>query len=320
MQHSKTKKLMISVVLCTYNRAELFAQALGTLCEQDIETDLYEILIVDNNSRDNTAEIAQNYCRKHSNIRYVVETRQGLSHARNRGWQEAKGLYVAYVDDDCKMPASWLTVALEIINKISPAVFGGPYLGFYNSSKPNWWKDSYGDFEQAKESRSLFEHEYLRGGNIFLRRKLLEDMKGFDIDLGMSGQALGYGEETHLQNRIRAKMPGEIIYYEPRLFNYHLVRSEKMGIAWSLYSHFVNGKNSRIIFCKPVHRTGRSGKVRLVCQIFMIFFKLKVSCITGVVGRDRRHYPYFNNYLYENTSKYFAELGALYNDFFRKMK
>jgi len=317
VQYCKTPQLMISVVLCTYNRAELFAKALNTLCEQHLETSLFEIIVVDNNSKDSTPEIAENFCRNYPNIRYFLETHQGLSHARNRGGQEARGLYVAYADDDCKMPASWLTIAVEIINEIAPAVFGGPYFAFYDSPKPYWWKDSYGNYEQARVSRPLRRLEYLRGGNIFFRRKVLEDMKGFEVGLGMSGQTLGYGEETHLQRRIRSEMPDEIIYYNPRLYTYHLVRPEKMCIRWILYSHFVSGRNSNDIFQQTFHEIGKSSKLELLCRAILILFKLQASCLNGVLRRDREQYPYLKNYLYENTSKYFAMLGKLYDEFIR---
>jgi len=320
MQYRKTPQLMISVVLCTCNRAELFVKALSTLCEQLLETRFYEIIIVDNNSTDSTRSIADKFCRDYPNIRYVLETHQGLSYARNRGWKEARGLYVAYVDDDCSMPAQWLKIAIEIINKIASAVFGGPYFAFYNSSKPYWWKDSYGNYEQARVSRPLRELEYLRGGNIFFRRKVLEDMKGFEAKLGMSGQTLGYGEETHLQRRIRSAMPNEIIYYDTRLYNYHLVRSEKMRLGWNLYSHFVNGRDSNEIFQKPFHKIGRLNKLDLLCQAILVFFKLQVNYLNGVVRRDRELYPYLNNYLYENTSKYFVTFGELYDEFIREQK
>lgn len=144
---------------------------------------------------------------------------------------------------------------------------------------------------------------------------MLEDLKGFDTRLGMSGPKLGYGEETHLQRRIRSEMPGEIIYYDPRLFNYHLVRPEKMCIRWILYSHFVNGRNSINIFQETSHRAGILSKFTLACQAVLTLFKLQVNYLNGVLRRDRERYPYLNNYLCENTSKYFTVFGRLYETF-----
>ncbi len=127
MQDSENTKLMISVIICNYNRVELFANALQTIREQTLETSYYEIIVVDNNSQDGTHDIMEHFCRDYANIRYCLETRQGLSHARNLGWREANGEYVAYIDDECKVPVQWLAVARQIIERQSPAVFGGPY-------------------------------------------------------------------------------------------------------------------------------------------------------------------------------------------------
>ena len=67
---------------------------------------------------------------------------------------------------------------------------------------------------------------------MFCRRLLLEDMGGFDTNFGMSGEKIAYGEETALQISIRADMPEEVIYYDPRLYVFHLVREEKMTMRW----------------------------------------------------------------------------------------
>jgi len=246
MQHSENTGPIISVIICTYNRAEFVGTALKSLCEQTAEKTQYEVIVVDNNSEDNTRVITQEFCRRYPNIRYCLEKRQGLSHARNRGWQESQGKYVAYIDDECKVPAQWLEVALQIIKEFSPAVFGGPYYGYHNSPKPRWWKDSYGAFEPSKTAGVLTQGEYLRGGNFFIHRTLLETIGGFDSRYGMAGQKIAYGEETELQRRIRAMRPDELIYYDPKLYVWHLVRPEKMVLRWILYPNIQTTSNKTV--------------------------------------------------------------------------
>ena len=89
---------VISVVVCTYNRADLLASVLQSLCEQTLNCSHYEIIVVDNNSGDNTRAVTEDYCRRYPNVHYYLETSQGLSNARNHGWQVAKSKYVAYLD------------------------------------------------------------------------------------------------------------------------------------------------------------------------------------------------------------------------------
>jgi glycosyltransferase involved in cell wall biosynthesis len=312
MQYRNNSKLAISVVICTFNRAELLGSALQTLCEQTINKSNYEVIVVDNNSQDSTRNLTENFCRKYPNFKYFLETRKGLSHARNRGWQEAKGEYVSYVDDDCKVPTQWLTVAKEIIDQIAPAILGGPTYPFYNSPKPCWWKDNYGTFEHSQSPRSLHQSEFLIGCNIFVRRSVLKDMCGFDVTLGMYDQNLGYGEETELQSRLCATMTDEIIYYDPKLFVYHMVRSEQMSLRWILNSRFVGGRYSYLVFHDDNAQAVRPSKLKLLVQAVLIPLRLFLDIIVGVLRRDRTRYPYLQNYLYENTAKYVGVLGEIY--------
>ncbi|MFH1754161.1 MAG: glycosyltransferase family A protein, partial [Candidatus Latescibacterota bacterium] len=97
----------LSVIVCTYNRSPLLVSCLDSLVNQTLPVTNFEIVLVNNNSTDDTQAIAERYAGGHGNIRVINELKQGLSHARNRGWQEAKGKYVAYIDDDAKTLSDW---------------------------------------------------------------------------------------------------------------------------------------------------------------------------------------------------------------------
>lgn len=301
---------MISVIVCTHNRADLLPYALQTLGEQSLDSNEYEVIVVDNNSTDDTRIVVEKFAHEVPNLRYCLETKTGLSHARNRGWNEARGEYVAYTDDDCKLPRPWLSVAKEIIEQKAPAVLGGPYFAFYDSPKPHWFKDSYGSYELHPESCALSQKEFLVGGNIFFRRKLLETLGGFDANLGMSGDKIAYGEETALQIHIRDAMPGQVIYYDPRLYVYHLVRPEKMQLNWLIRAFFAKSRyvylvsrNNKIVSALPWHSLIKATKIIIAFAADLLF---------GVWKRDHKRYPYYQNYLYEHTSQYLRSLGRLY--------
>lgn len=312
VQHHEYSELSISVLICTYNRAELLTTAMQTLCEQTLDTSYYEVIVIDNNSADNTRSVAEDFCRCYPNIRYCFEIQQGLSHARNRGWRESKGIYVAYIDDECKVPSQWLEVAYQIIEKLSPAVFGGPYYGYHNSSTPRWWKKSYESFEQSETARALSDGEYLRGANIFIQRSLLAMIAGFNVELGMSGEKLAYGEESHLQRRIRTTMPDEIIYYDPELYIYHLIRPEKMTWRYILNSRFVGGRHIYTVFCDNTSKIHRLLQLQLLVQTIITLFKIFADIFLGLLQRDRKRYPYLQNYLYEKTFAHVQKLGFIY--------
>src|SRR5215472_6665284 len=94
--------MKISVILCTYNRSRLLQKALGGIAGQALpESDECEILVVDNNSSDQTHDVVKEFCQRYPDrFRYVFEAQQGLSHARNRGISESRGDALVFLDDD----------------------------------------------------------------------------------------------------------------------------------------------------------------------------------------------------------------------------
>ena len=121
-----------SVVICTYQRADLLKTALQSLCQQSLDCAEYEVIVIDNNSTDHTQAIAEAFVNRLPNFKYHLEPNQGLSHARNRGWREAQGTYVAYIDDECKVPGRWLEAAKRLVDERNPGVLGGPFFGYHN--------------------------------------------------------------------------------------------------------------------------------------------------------------------------------------------
>lgn len=304
----------VSVVVCTYNRVDLLPIVLDSLGRQTLDESLFEVIIVDNNSSDRTREVAEAYCLRHPNFRYVLEQKQGLSHARNRGWQEAGGTYVGYIDDDGKAPEQWLTVAKEIITEQAPGVMGGPYYAFYNSARPKWWKDEYRSAEHAESARPLSKGEFLSGGNLFFRRDLLVEMGGFDPQHGMVGEEVRMGEETRLILDIRDARPGELIYYDPRLHIYHLVPPDKMKLRWLMRLWFADGRSSHRVFARTSAEGGTSSRSRrhLAAKMLRTAADFVVDTVRSLVLRDREQYPYLQNYIFEVASKRVRAMGSIY--------
>jgi glycosyltransferase involved in cell wall biosynthesis len=285
----------------------LLRRALEALCRQTLAPSEYEIIVVDNNSHDDTRVVGEDFRRRFPHIRYCFEAQQGLSHARNRGSQEALGEYVAYTDDDCEVPEQWLEVAKEVIERVSPGVFGGPYYAYYDASRLPWLKDTYFSRSFGDHPHALSQGEYLSGNNIFFRRSLLRALGGFDPKLGMSGQKIAYGEETALQQRIRTEMPDQVAYYEPRLYLYHLARTDQLSIWWIMRSRFHQGRYSYKILQGdlPEGLTMVSLLARAASRLLL----LVGDVLYGFILRDRVRYPYFQNYVYEHISWHLRELG-----------
>lgn len=302
--------LTFSIVICTYNRVELLKRALNTLLKQRLPSSEFEIIVIDNNSTDNTAAETEKYVLRYSNIRYFRETKIGLSHARNRGYSEATGRYVVYTDDDCELPADWLLNANAIIRSSTPSIMGGPVFAFYLNGKGKWYKDDYAILGHGNMKRMLANNEFLFGGNFFIKKELIKKFGVFKPELGMNGTAIGYSEETELQMRIRNADNAIGIYYDPSLFVYHLVRPEKLKIKWWVQSFIAKGKSNYCLANTQKHPKKTS--------VFLSFLRIiKISCIISYglfyacILRNRKVYAHPENYIYENMHQHFKELGYL---------
>lgn len=102
--------IKISVVICSYNRADYIIQAIESLHQQNFPKDQFEVLVVDNNSIDNTSELVMEYKKQHHDLHlsYLTEQRQGASFARNTGAKFAKGRLLCFMDDDAVAEADYL--------------------------------------------------------------------------------------------------------------------------------------------------------------------------------------------------------------------
>jgi len=115
--------LSISVVIVTRNRAELLKDALDSLTRQSRQPD--EVIIVDNDSKDNTKEAALNFSDR-LNIKYIYEPKRGIPHARNAGIRNTTGDIIASIDDDCVADENWLKcLEIAFIRDPNVGVVGG---------------------------------------------------------------------------------------------------------------------------------------------------------------------------------------------------
>lgn len=240
----------ISLVVCSYNRAGLIVKCLSSLANQSLEKGLYEVIVVNNGSTDETQKVAEEFAITQPNFRVILEVKQGLSYARNRGYKEALGKYVAYIDDDAKALPDWaekILTAFETV-KPKPVAVGGMILPLYEKPPPSWFTDdleirTWGDekcFLQLPGARYGFS-----GSNMAFQKSVLEQYGGFSASFGMKGDTLRFGEESELFSRIYKDFP--LFWYDPEIKILHLVPERNMNLAYRMKRAYLSGISNALI-------------------------------------------------------------------------
>jgi surface carbohydrate biosynthesis protein len=275
---AQTEMPNLSVIVCTYNRSELLDGCLASLVSQEVDSHLYEIIVVDNNSKDDTFALVSKYISNHENIRYVIESRQGLSHARNTGSNEARGSYLAYIDDDAVVPQGYLSSLLKVINKQMPDIIGGPIYPYYTTRKPSWFKDTY-ETRKFATSNGFSTTCRISGGNFIIRKSILEQIGMFDPNFGMVGDKIRLGEERVLLEEYRKKVPleNQRVYYSLDCYINHYVSPQKMTIRYMIKRYYVVGRTASRIKQKEPHTAIKRIKQYIPNQFSYIYDEIRTK-------------------------------------------
>jgi glucosyl-dolichyl phosphate glucuronosyltransferase len=234
-------KIKLSIVISTKDRSQILTRCLDSLVDQTKNMKDVEVIIINNNSSDGTVKLTHRYIGKFTNWRLVTETQLGLSYARNRGWKESRGIYVAYIDDDAIAKNDWVSQIITFINS-SPeiGIFGGPYTSYTISPKASWLPKEYGTHSLGNKTREVhIGKEWINGTNMVFKKKLLKKFGGFDTGLGMKGKKISYGEEANLL--LRMYLAGVPVYYCPKIKVKHLIPDYKNNLIWQLKNQFAIG-------------------------------------------------------------------------------
>ncbi len=227
----------ISAVICSYNRARFIIDAVDSIFNQDFDRKLYEVIVVDNNSTDNTVALLEEYKTKHPgyNFRYYVEHNQGVSYTRTRCAKEATGEIVAYLDDDSTAQPGWLSSIAEFFDS-HPDTWstGGKISPVFLTGIPDWYSKYFfglvGNFDQGPNVKQLTGARYPCGANMAFRKKVFEEIGYFNAELGRKGKGLLATEEKEIYMRILAHH--HKVYYLPYVAVLHKVESNKFDKAY----------------------------------------------------------------------------------------
>jgi len=240
--------IKITAIVCTYNRSEKLAATIESLVAQTLpRSQTWEILVVDNNSSDGTRHVVERFRRQHpERIRYLMESQQGVSYARNTGIRESRGEILAFIDDDETAGTAWLQNLTANLFSGDWAGAGGRVLPLWDVSRPQWLHPEsslvsgpMAAFDLNQGPGPLTEPPF--GANMAFRREVFEKYGGFRTDLGRAGTSLISNEDTEFGRRLlAARQP---LRYEPSAITYHPVEETRLHPEYFLTWWFNKGRS-----------------------------------------------------------------------------
>src|SRR6185369_4163368 len=238
-----SRPIALTLIICTYNRAQSLSETLQSLEGLDVGGLRGEIILVDNNSSDGTrAAIEQFLPRAPLTARYLFEPRQGLSHARNTGVDAATGDVVVFSDDDVLFDRRWLR---EIVSAFAletdAAAVGGKILPKWPAPPPDSVAPELPSFLSLLDHGDkpvVLTEPVLWGANLAFRREVFDTIR-FHSALGRIGNKLYNGEDSDLLLRLIAR--GERVLYWPRAVVHHNIPRQRLTKAYFRKWHWDAG-------------------------------------------------------------------------------
>ncbi|WKK79850.2 glycosyltransferase [Marivirga arenosa] len=228
---------MISVIVCTYNRQEYIGECLKHLAKQSASAEKYEVLIIDNNSRDQTADISKEFVANHPelNVHYHCEMNQGHTFARNRGITEAKGEILSFIDDDAFVDYHFIEAIDNYFKQHAEvSAIGGKILPVYEGKHPKWMSKYLltlvSALDMGEQVRKFTGAKFPIGANMAFRAKVFEKYGKFNTDLGRRGSELEGGDEKEVF--LRLKREKEEIHYVPQVKVDHIIPERRLSMEY----------------------------------------------------------------------------------------
>ena len=237
-----------SIIVCTYNRAESLRDTLRALRAQRTATSRHwEVVIVDNNSKDNTRNVVEQAPSEWPSLRYEFEPAQGLSHARNHGIAVAHGEVLLFTDDDVLPEPDWLDTTLLGMEKYRADACGGFVAPIWETPPPPWLTERFYGFLAIRTDRA---DDYSItpsgppppfGANMAMKRSVFDRVGLFDTNRGRKGNVLASGEDGELFERILAAGLTTVFLGRSRV--HHKVESFRLTKRYFRRWRFQNSRN-----------------------------------------------------------------------------
>jgi glucosyl-dolichyl phosphate glucuronosyltransferase len=236
----------ISVVLSTYNRCDILPRALEHLAQQQARGLDFEVIVVDNNSTDETRAVIESFAGRDKRFRYLFEPRQGVSYGRNAGIAAARADAIVFTDDDVEVASDWVHRIHRALLQYPDADFiGGRVLPLVEGLLPVWAHaklapfalQDYGDHPVVV---SAAHQRCLIGACLATRRRAILRAGLFSTETQKVKGELGDTEDADWE--IQVWNYGGHGVYVPEIIVYSQLASERLTKSYHRRWHLGHGK------------------------------------------------------------------------------
>ena len=246
--------MRLTVALCTYNRADFLRQTLAGLARQNFPRDQFEVLVIDNNSRDRTRDVVAEFSTARPAPRYLLEPSQGLDYARNRAIAEARGEIIVFGDDDILVAPDWLAQMLApfaTANAESIGAVGGEVIPVFPDGLPPWVAEWHAPLAFRPDAGPLPARHSPMGANLAIPRALFERVGRFHTALDRAAGNYFSGGDSEMVRRIRAA--GLEIWFAPGAAVRHQMPASRTTFRYAARHAFDSARS------RTIDRAGQPG-------------------------------------------------------------
>lgn len=260
----------LTVAICTYNRAAGLLTALRAVAAQREAATRFEIIVVDNNSTDDTCAVVQSFG---ESVRYIFERRQGLSYARNAATEAATGDVIAFTDDDVEVAPGWAAVLTNTFSN-HPEVdcVGGRVLPRWTQPPPAWLtRAHWGPLALQDHGESPITFDISRpvclvGANVAFRRSVFDRIGLFSPAVQRVKDGVGSTEDHELLLRLYAD--GGRALYVPDLLVTTEIPPDRLTRQYHRRWHRGHGRFHALMRTPSMERTNRGRVLGVPAHLF----------------------------------------------------
>jgi glycosyltransferase involved in cell wall biosynthesis len=245
--------MKFSVIIATYNRAEELVKTLESLKGLEL-TEPWEVILVDNNSGDNTRDVVLERVDSFPvPLRYVMEKEQGRSAALNAGIRLAQGEILAVTDDDVRVNSDWLRNAAQALDRLDCDYLGGKALPIWGGELPDWLPNRGGKhwgvialLDYGEKPIEFNDKKVPLGVNMIFRRECFERAGLWDNSIGRKAGTL-LGQEVREWSQ-RGRAAGLRGFYSPDLIVHHVIPGDRLTKKYFRRWFYWHGVSRAILY------------------------------------------------------------------------